>query len=61
METMPCGGRRPPGGCRVGLEVTGRGIVREHQDVFLGQEKIGQTTSGTHCPLSGQGGGYGAP
>lgn len=31
---------------RVGLEVTGRGIVREHQDVFLGQEKIGQTTSG---------------
>ena len=38
---------------RVGLEVTGRGIVREHQDVFLGQEKIGQTTSGTHCPYLG--------
>lgn len=39
---------------RVGLEVTGRGIVREHQDVFLGQEKIGQTTSGTHCPYLGK-------
>ena len=32
----------------------GRGGVREHQDVFLGQEKIGQTTSGTHCPWVGQ-------
>ena len=30
------------------------GIVREHQDVFLGQEKIGQTTSGTHCPYLGK-------
>ena len=39
---------------RVGLEVTGRGIVREHQDVFLGQEKIGQTTSGTHCTYLGK-------
>ena len=39
---------------RVGLEVTGRGIVREHQDVFLGQEKIGQTTSGTHGPYLGK-------
>jgi aminomethyltransferase len=36
---------------RVGLEVTGRGIVREHQDVYLGDEKIGHSTSGTHCPL----------
>ena len=39
---------------RVGLEVVGRGIVREHQDVYLGQEKIGQTTSGTHCPYLGK-------
>lgn len=39
---------------RVGLAVTGRGIVREHQDVFLGDEKIGMTTSGTHCPFLGK-------
>ena len=35
---------------RVGLEVTGRGIIREEQDVFIGDEKIGVTTSGTKCP-----------
>ena len=39
---------------RIGLEATGRGIVREHQDVYLGDEKIGQTTSGTHCPYLGK-------
>ena len=39
---------------RVGLEVTGRGIIREHQDVYLGEEKIGYTTSGTHCPFIGK-------
>ncbi len=36
---------------RVGLVVTGRGIAREHQDVFVGDEKIGVTTSGTFAPL----------
>lgn len=35
---------------RVGLKVTGRGIIREHADVFVGDQKIGLTTSGTHCP-----------
>lgn len=35
---------------RVGLKVTGRGIIREAQDVFIDGEKIGITTSGTHCP-----------
>lgn len=36
---------------RVGLKVTGRGIVREHQDVYSeAGEKIGQTTSGTKTP-----------
>lgn len=35
---------------RVGLKVTGRGIVREHSDVYDGEKKIGVTTSGTHCP-----------
>ncbi len=35
---------------RVGLKVIGRGIIREHQDVFSEGKKIGLTTSGTHCP-----------
>lgn len=35
---------------RVGLKVTGRGIIREHADVYDGDKKIGVTTSGTHCP-----------
>ncbi len=35
---------------RVGLKVTGRGILREHCPVFLGDEKIGETTSGTFLP-----------
>ena len=43
-----------PSRVRVGLEITGRGIAREHQDVFLGEEKIGITTSGTHCPAVGK-------
>lgn len=38
---------------RVGLKVTGRGIIREHQDVYFNGEKIGCTTSGTHCPYLG--------
>lgn len=36
---------------RVGLEVTGRGIIREHQKVFMDGEEVGITTSGTHCPF----------
>ena len=35
---------------RVGVKVTGRGIIREHADVYAGDKKIGITTSGTHCP-----------
>ncbi len=35
---------------RVGLKVTGRGIIREHCLVFIGEEKIGKTTSGTFLP-----------
>ena len=38
---------------RVGLKVTGRGIIREHADVYADGKKIGQTTSGTHCPYLG--------
>lgn len=35
---------------RVGMKVTGKGIVREHQDLYLDGEKVGSTTSGTYCP-----------
>ena len=35
---------------RVGLKITGRGIAREHQDIYIGDTLIGQTTSGTHAP-----------
>lgn len=34
---------------RVGLKATGRGIIREHEKVFCGEEQIGTTTSGTFC------------
>lgn len=36
------------------MKVTGRGIVREHCELYLpGGEKVGHTTSGTHCPFLG--------
>ncbi len=35
---------------RVGLQVIGRGIVREGAEVQLDGKKVGITTSGTHCP-----------
>ena len=38
---------------RVGLKITGRGIAREHQDVYSNESLIGYTTSGTHCPYIG--------
>ncbi len=38
---------------RVGVKVTGRGIIREHQDVYAGGKIVGRTTSGTHCPYVG--------
>ncbi len=38
---------------RVGLRVTGRGIIREQEDVLVNGEKAGFTTSGTHCPYLG--------
>ncbi|GHU47457.1 aminomethyltransferase [Spirochaetia bacterium] len=43
-------GKETPARKRVGLKITGRGIAREHFDVFSGGKLIGQTTSGTHCP-----------
>ena len=44
---------KPPKRRKAGLKVTGRGIVREHQDVYQDGKKIGVTTSGTHCPFLG--------
>jgi len=35
---------------RIGLKAVGRGILREHQDVYLGSEHIGHTTSGCYLP-----------
>ena len=35
---------------RVGLVATGRGILREHMDVYAGDELVGHTTSGTFAP-----------
>ncbi len=36
---------------RIGLKITGRGIAREHQDIYAGDTLIGHTTSGTHAPF----------
>lgn len=38
---------------RVGLKVVGRGIIREEAELFIGDKKVGITTSGTHCPYLG--------
>ena len=35
------------------LKITGKGIAREHQDVYVDGKKIGTTCSGTHCPYLG--------
>ncbi len=37
--------------CRVGLQIIDKGVLREHQDIYVGEEKIGHTTSGTFSPL----------
>ncbi len=36
---------------RVGLKVTGRGIVREDAELYIGDKLIGKTTSGTQVPF----------
>ncbi|MCI5839448.1 MAG: glycine cleavage system aminomethyltransferase GcvT [Peptoniphilaceae bacterium] len=42
--------KKGKGRSRIGLKVTGKGIVREHQDVYDKDTKIGHTTSGTKVP-----------
>ena len=39
---------------RVGLSMTGRGIARENESIYIGDTQIGRTTSGTHCPYLGR-------
>ena len=36
---------------RVGLKIVDKGVLREHQDIYLNEECIGHTTSGTYSPL----------
>ncbi len=38
---------------RVGLKAIDKGIVRENQELYINDEKVGYTTSGTHCPYLG--------
>ena len=42
--------KKQPSRIRTGIEITGRGIVREKSLVFSQGREIGQTTSGTFCP-----------
>lgn len=43
--------KQEPAITRAGIELTGRGIAREHVEVFAKDgKKIGETTSGTYCP-----------
>ncbi len=37
--------------CRVGLRIIDKGVLREHQDIYVGEKKIGHTTSGTFSPF----------
>lgn len=45
--------RGEPARKRVGLKVTGRGIIREHCTVYRDGQEIGHTTSGTQGPYLG--------
>lgn len=38
---------------RIGLKITGKGIVREHMDLYCEGELAGKTTSGTFAPYLG--------
>ncbi|MDR0313244.1 MAG: glycine cleavage system aminomethyltransferase GcvT [Treponema sp.] len=43
-------GKINPSRIRIGIEITGRGIVREASPVFYQGRQIGITTSGSFCP-----------
>lgn len=38
---------------RAGFKMTGRGIARENEVIYMGETPIGKTTSGTHAPYLG--------
>ncbi|MGX7417582.1 glycine cleavage system aminomethyltransferase GcvT [Carnobacterium gallinarum] len=38
---------------RVGLKVVGRGIIREDTHLYVGDQQVGKTTSGTQAPYLG--------
>lgn len=42
--------KKDPSRVRIGLSMTGRGIARGGEAVFLDGREIGKTTSGTFCP-----------
>lgn len=42
-----------PDRCRVGIKITGKGIIREKMEIYAKDRKIGISTSGTHCPYLG--------
>jgi aminomethyltransferase len=42
--------KQPLGRTRVGLELDGRRPAREHCEIYVGDEKVGMTTSGTVSP-----------
>ena len=49
-NAAPESGKAMPARIRTGLRVTGRGIIREHCQVYCQGKEIGATTSGTFCP-----------
>ncbi len=44
---------KPVDKCRIGLKISGRGIARGGENVFVGDKNVGFITSGTHCPTLG--------
>ena len=38
---------------RIGLKVTGRGIIREEAPIYIEGKQVGMSTSGTHAPYLG--------
>ena len=45
---------RPNRPVRVGLKLSSRRIAREHSELFLGTERVGEVTSGTFSPTLDQ-------
>ena len=36
---------------RAGLQIIDKGVMREHQDIYVGDRLVGHTSSGTYSPL----------